>query len=311
MDINIIHNEDCLVTMKTKIDKKSIDIVLTSPPYNMTKRKGGYADKQPRYDSYNDWQDEETYLNWTVDVFNSFDEILKSNGVILYNFSYSIENPALPYSIVCQILKNTPFTIADTIIWKKNHAIPHPASYNRLNRIFEFIYVICRKDEILTFEANKDVASVSSTGQNYYEIIDNFIVAKNNDGSNPYNKATYSTELCDKLLGIYAKDNSVVYDPFMGTGTTALSCINRNFKYIGSELSLQQIEYFNHRIQLEETKSEIEENKRRLKQEKEKERAEREAEKNKRKQKKEKNGKKSIDKSDLGRYAGELHLGEN
>ena len=44
MDINIIHNEDCLVTMKTKIDKKSIDIVLTSPPYNMTKRKGGYAD---------------------------------------------------------------------------------------------------------------------------------------------------------------------------------------------------------------------------------------------------------------------------
>jgi len=112
-------------------------------------------------------------------------------------------------------------------------------------------------------------------------------------------------------LGIYAKDNSVVYDPFMGTGTTALSCINRNLKYIGSELSLQQIEYFNHRIQLEETKSEIEENKRRLKQEKEKERAEREAEKNKRKQKKEKNVKKSIDKSDLGRCAGELHLGEN
>jgi DNA modification methylase len=288
MELNKIHNEDCLITMNTKIDEKSIDIVLTSPPYNMTKRKGGYADKQPRYDAYNDWQDEETYLKWTVDIFNSFDRILKKNGVILYNFSYSIENPSLPYTIICEILNGTPFTIADTIIWKKNNAIPHPASYNRLNRIFEFIYVICRKDEILTFEANKDVASTSKTGQNYYEIIDNFIVARNNDGSNPYNKATYSTELCDKLLGIYAKDDAVVYDPFMGTGTTGLSCLHKNLKYIGSELSLQQIEYFNNRLLLEETKKEIEENKKLLKEQKEKERADREAEKNKKLNKKKK-----------------------
>ena len=282
MELNKIHNEDCLVTMQTKIDEKSIDIILTSPPYNMTKRKGGYADKQPRYDVYNDWQDEETYLKWTCTIFNSFDRILKKNGVILYNFSYSIENPALPYTLVCEILNNTPFTIADTIIWKKNHAIPHPASYNRLNRIYEFIYVICRKDEILTFEANKDVATVSPTGQNYYEVIDNFITARNNDGSNPYNKATFSTELCDKLLGIYAKDGVIIYDPFMGTGTTALSCLNKNLTYIGSELSKQQIDYFESKIVLEETKKEIEENKKRLKEEKEQERAIREEERNKR-----------------------------
>lgn len=45
----------------------------------------------------------------------------------------------------------------------------------------------------------------------------NFIEAKNNDGSCPY-KATYSTELCTKLLDIYAPIGSVVYDPFIGTG---------------------------------------------------------------------------------------------
>ena len=244
MKLNKIYNEDCLITMKDNIDKNSVNVILTSPPYNMTKRKGGYADKQKRYDEYEDWKNEDEYVEWTINIFNSFDSILKENGVILYNFSYSIENPSLPYRIVCEIMSNTNFTIADTIVWKKGTSIPHPASYNRLNRIFEFVYVFCRKKEILTFETNKEVVQTSSKGQNYYEIIDNFITARNNDGSNPYNKATYSTELCDKLLSIYAKDGSIIYDPFMGTGTTAMSCLKRDLNYIGSELSSNQIEYF-------------------------------------------------------------------
>jgi hypothetical protein len=63
----------------------------------MTKRKGGYADKQPRYDEYQDWKSEEEYIQWTVGIFQELDKVLVENGVILYNFSYSIENPALPY----------------------------------------------------------------------------------------------------------------------------------------------------------------------------------------------------------------------
>ena len=243
--INRIFNENCVTTMSERIEKKSVDIILTSPPYNMTKRKGGYADKQPRYDLYNDWKTPEEYIDWTISIFNSFDEVLAKDGVILYNFSYSIENPALPYLLISKIIENTPFTIADTIIWKKSNGIPHPASYNRLNRICEFVFVICRKSELLTFKANKKVVKVSPKGQNYYEIVDNFITARNNDKSNPLNKATYSTELCDKLLNIYANENSIVYDPFIGTGTTAISCIRKKIKYIGSELSEKQVKYAN------------------------------------------------------------------
>ena len=51
MEFNTFYNEDCLETMK-KMEPNSIHCVITSPPYNMTKRKGGYADKQPRYDEY-------------------------------------------------------------------------------------------------------------------------------------------------------------------------------------------------------------------------------------------------------------------
>jgi DNA modification methylase len=151
--------------------------------------------------------------------------------------------------MVSGIISKTEFTIADTIIWKKSNSIPHPASYNRLNRIVEFVFVIVRKKEIKTFNCNKKVVKTSPKGQNYYEIIDNFITAKNNDESTNVNKATYSTEFCTKLLNIYTKELDIVYDPFMGTGTTGIACkiINRNF--IGSEISKSQVEYSNNRIQ--------------------------------------------------------------
>ena len=100
--VNKIYNEDCFQTMK-RLDS-CIDIVLTSPPYNMTKRKGGYADTG-RYDVYNDWLEEDDYLNFTKNLFCDFDKILKPNKLVLYNFSYSIENPSLPYKLVSYLEK--------------------------------------------------------------------------------------------------------------------------------------------------------------------------------------------------------------
>jgi site-specific DNA-methyltransferase (adenine-specific)/modification methylase len=247
MELNIFYNEDCLETIQ-KIKQKSVHCVITSPPYNMTKRKGGYADKQHRYDKYNDWKSEEEYNQWTSKIFNELDKVLIENGTILYNFSYSIENPALPYTMISTIIANTQFTVADTIIWKKSNSIPHPASYNRLNRIIEFIFVIVRKKELKTFNCYKEVVKVSPKGQNYYEIVDNLITAKNNDESTNLNKATYSTELCEKLMKIYSKEGDIVYDPFMGTGTTGVACKLMNRNFIGSEISEEQVKYSQERI---------------------------------------------------------------
>ena len=49
IELNTFYNEDCLDTI-SKMCEIKVDCVITSPPYNMTKRKGGYADKQSRYD---------------------------------------------------------------------------------------------------------------------------------------------------------------------------------------------------------------------------------------------------------------------
>ena len=80
--------------------------------------------------------------------------------------------------------------------------------------------------------------------KNYY----NFIEARNNDGSCHLNKATYSSELVCKLIDIYFKENSLIYDAFMGTGTTAIACIMRKCNYIGSEISNKQVDYSLNRI---------------------------------------------------------------
>lgn len=121
-------------------------------------------------------------------------------------------------------------------------------SHNRITRICEFIFVFCRKKELKTFVMNKNILSVRPNGIKQYTNYYNFIESKNNDGSCKLNKATFSSELVENLIHMYVKENSIVYDPFMGTGTTAIGCLKCNCNYIGSELSKEQCEYAEDRV---------------------------------------------------------------
>jgi site-specific DNA-methyltransferase (adenine-specific) len=221
-----------------------VDIVITSPPYN-TSRVGATDKYSSRYDLFQDFKTDQEYIDWTCDVFNGYDKILKPNGCILYNMSYSSEKTHLIWLVIADIIRKTNFITADCIVWKKSNAIPNNVSKNKLTRIVEYIFVFSRKSEFKTFDANKKITGrIERTGQANYENIYNFIEARNNDGSNKLNKATFSTELITKLMDIYAKPNSLVYDSFMGIGTTAKACIERGMSYIGSELSKPQIDHF-------------------------------------------------------------------
>jgi site-specific DNA-methyltransferase (adenine-specific) len=221
-----------------------VDIVITSPPYN-TSRVGATDKYSSRYDLFQDFKTDQEYIDWTCDVFNGYDKVLKPNGCILYNMSYSSEKTHLIWLVIADIIRRTNFITADCIVWKKSNAIPNNVSKNKLTRIVEYIFVFSRKSEFKTFDANKKITGrIERTGQANYENIYNFIEARNNDGSNSLNKATFSTELITKLMDIYAKPNSLVYDSFMGIGTTAKACIERGMSYIGSELSKPQIDHF-------------------------------------------------------------------
>ena len=232
-----------------RLESNSVDLILTSPPYNMTSRKGGTSDKG-RYDIYRDWMSETDYLLFTVNLFKRFDKILKKNKVVIYNFSYSIESPSLPYKLVNEIEKNTNFGLVDTIVWKKKSGLPFPANKQRLSRNWEFVFVFVRKEDFDTFDIYKGISSTSEkTGQVYYNVFYNYIEASNNDGKCPFNNATFSTDLVTQLLDLYATDGYVVYDPFMGSGTTAVACKMKGLPWIGSELSENQIKWANDRLE--------------------------------------------------------------
>ena len=165
-----IFNSRCEDAMRS-IEQNSVDIILTSPFYNTNKKAGknttlnnvvnsGYT--HVRYDTLVDNMSNEEYCNKCVEWFNSFDIILKNNGVILWNVSYGSENPECMYLSLAEIIKNTNFTIADTIIWKKHTALPNNMSSNKCTRICEFVFVFCRKNELLTFDCNKKIKSIQS-----------------------------------------------------------------------------------------------------------------------------------------------------
>ena len=111
--------------------------------------------------------------------------------------------------------------------------------------------VFCRKSEIATFQCYKEESSRRPTGQILYKNYFNFVEAPNNDENCPIHKATYSSILCRKLMLLYSKEGDIIYDPFMGTGTTAIACIKEKRKYIGSELSERYCDWANRRIKNE------------------------------------------------------------
>ena len=250
-------NEDCLTTInKIKEQGKKINLVITSPPYNKS-RHSSQSKKMKQmetynsmYDGYDDTMDNEDYYNWQCNIINKIDEILSENGVILYNLSYSNENPDCMWGLIENIRHKTNFMIAEQITWLKKSALPQNVSHNKLTRLTEYIFVLCRKSEYKTYITNKKVTKENSKGQKYYENIYNVIKAPNNDGPCNLNKATFSSDMVLELLKIYARPNSIIYDPFMGTGTTGIGVekYGNGCICIGSEISEKQVEYSKERL---------------------------------------------------------------
>ncbi len=132
-----------------RMENNSISGIITSPPYNITtKRKdvyydNGYSDK--------DNLSESEYLERRTLEFKEFSRIINDKGVICYNISYHNENPILPTLLMSKIHNETNLTVADIITWKKSNAMPFQTSPTKLSRICELIYVIVKKDSLITF----------------------------------------------------------------------------------------------------------------------------------------------------------------
>lgn len=237
---NKIFNEDNKATM-SRIPSGFLDGVITSPPFNFNKtRSDCYYDNG--YSEIDNLPDEK-YLELRTLEFKEFSRIVKDDGVICYNLSYHHENPMLPTLLMAKVHAETEWTIADIITWKKKHAIPFQTSPTKLSRICELIFILVKKQRLRNFKTNKMVSKINQkTGQQFYKNYVNFIEASNNDGIKGPLKASYSTELVCKLINTYFPKGSMIYDPFIGIGTTAKACIKSGLKFVGSEIKKENYE---------------------------------------------------------------------
>ena len=122
LGVNQIHCGDTWETMN-KLKDKSIDFIMTSPPYLASIRKDNH--KYPgAKNQIKDNQSVEEYLDWMSDIFKQYERVLNDDGVMAFNFSYTTFNPSLPYDLINRVFKDTGLRIYDTVAWKKKSAVP-------------------------------------------------------------------------------------------------------------------------------------------------------------------------------------------
>ena len=231
LETNHIYCGDTVEEMK-KIGDKSIQLILTSPPYLASIRKDNH--KYPgAKDQIKDNQSIREYLDWMMEIFKQYERILKDDGVIAFNFSYTTFNPSLPFFLINEVFENTGLEIYDTLTWKKKSCLPLSGHPNRLTRIAELVFIFAKNPD---FYANKRVTKISKTGQKYFTTYYNLLEAKNNDGKVDGHEATFSTEFASFFINLYSNINDVILDNFSGTGTTAHAASVLDRQYIGIDL---------------------------------------------------------------------------
>src|SRR5207247_2008177 len=105
-----LRHEDCVKGM-SRLGDESVDLVVTSPPYNL-----GIS-----YRKYSDRQDRESYLNWCGEWAKEIRRVLKSSGSFFLNIGAAPSNPMLPHEIVMALRGS--FELQNTIHWIKSIAI--------------------------------------------------------------------------------------------------------------------------------------------------------------------------------------------
>lgn len=232
MEVNRIYNIDCLHGLK-QMEDDSVDITITSPPYNIGKSVRGNM-----YDEYKDDMTQDEYYDFIVSVINELIRVTKY--YVFFNFQMLANNKFSYMKIIGDFREN----IKDIVIWHKKQFQPSVQS-TVLSRAYEFVVVFTKKKYAeksgfeYAFFDNRKKGGLSS----------NVIYGNSNlQEPNEFNKACFPSYFVEWFLKRFTKENDIVLDPFMGSGTTALVCAKYNRKYLGFELSMIQCYYAENRI---------------------------------------------------------------
>lgn len=238
MMLNNFYNENCIETM-SKMDDNYLDCVITSPPYNVC----------IEYDEYNDNRSEEDYFNEMRTIFSLLYNKMKDDGRVVVNIPFETspidkqKNRLFLASEFWQMLKEIGYKWAGFVRLVEDS----PQVAKRISQWGSWLspsapYIFNSEECVLITYKNqwkKNERGISYfTDENKREFIDLVRFGwKYKPDVCPLTKATFSLDLPLSALKVLTWKDDLVYDPFMGSGSTAIACEMLNRKWIGSELS--------------------------------------------------------------------------
>lgn len=260
MDTNQIILSDCIEYMK-HLPMNSIDLVVTSPPYAKQRENtyGGITEKD--------------YADWMYSIGKEIYRVLDSSGSFVLNIKENvIAGERSSYVMETVMNLSEIFHWADTYIWVKSNPFP-TGSNKRLKDGFEYCYWFTKTKEYKFFPDNVLEKSKSrflesekkrkNKGKHYTSnqsgmnmekrYISDYVRPSNvitfpSDTTNHEHPATFPIALPSFFIRLMTEENDIVFDPFMGSGTTMVACKKLNRQYLGCDIVEQYVEIAKKRV---------------------------------------------------------------
>ena len=205
MELNKIYNEDCLEGMK-RISDGSVDLIVTDPPYliNYSRHVKGHRFENKILNDNNP----ELISKYIKECYR----ILKNNSAMYMFTSHKTVD------FFKQELENTGFNVKNMIIWDKQRQGMGDTS-TVFGFQYELIFFVSKGQPKIRGKRLSDIWS-------FPKVV----------GRNQVHQNQKPIELIERCVTKHSNEGDVVFDGFVGSGTTAIACINTNRNYIGFEL---------------------------------------------------------------------------
>lgn len=235
---------DCLEVLKD-IQDKSIDCIITSPPY----WKG--FEYEAYFNSY------KQYLDWCKLWLKECKRVLKPNGTFYLNVINDSEITIRAFELMEIATREIMFKLHDTIIWYRYNQ--QPANTDRqLTNQCEYVFMLrhtsanieLHKKEV--YEALPEMFKTKNVG-NVWELPFNSGKQKNNgfgrkETKSKWGHSGFPEQLPTACILLSTKEGDTVLDLFVGSGTTGVACKKLNRKFIGIDINPEYIEISKERI---------------------------------------------------------------